>query len=282
MTRTEVSIKLEGLDSVTSTYGLWKDFSSQGEIVFIEIYERDGKRDGNGKISFSPPPKQDFWSVRGQYVLSREDGTHYQIRVRLEEHRRMNMVPSPVRRGVSYQATLKLIPWALDFGFMEEEAVMRSLRKVRPALDHHKDISFVVNLKKQQIDIRFQYTFIDPRQGERAYDSDLSVGRYDRINSYMIKIPFAQLRTIKKLDYQDANKFRLLISVECPPQFHRKRQEDGAGHVPGEMRWSEWDTWYRQTDILYNPHRLPTEKVTLHKEQPEIDIGNDWDSLVVE
>jgi hypothetical protein len=37
--------------------------------------------------------------------------------------------------------------------------------------------------------------------------------------------------------------------------------------------WSDFDTWYRQTDIVYDPYRLQTAKVTLHKERPVIDIG---------
>ena len=40
-----------------------------------------------------------------------------------------------------------------------------------------------------------------------------------------------------------------------------------------EPTWSEFDTWYRQTDIVYDPRRLENAVVSLKKELPVIDIG---------
>jgi RNA-dependent RNA polymerase len=67
--------------------------------------------------------------------------------------------------------------------------------------------------------------------------------------------------------------FALVISLDSPPQYCRKREDETAGHAKGNLIWSEFDTWYRQTDLVYDPYRLQTAKVTLHKERPVIDIG---------
>ena len=271
-----VTIKLEGLDPTATTFSLWKGFHSQGDISFIEIYERDGNRDGYGKIRFSPPPRQEFWSRR-LYTLTRDDGTQYCIRVRLEDARPPRGVQSPIKKHVFYKPLLKIKPWALDFGFMEEDGVMASLRKVPPKGNPHSsdDILFMVDLQKLRIVAKFKYEFKDPRHGGRRTDSRDQIGKHDRVNSYQMQIPFGQIKMIKKLDYQNKNFFRLLISLESPPQFYRKMQGADAGHAPESLMWTEWDTWYRQTDIVYNPFLLPTAKIALHKEQPEIDIGND-------
>ena len=46
-----------------------------------------------------------------------------------------------------------------------------------------------------------------------------------------------------------------------------------ASHMAGNLTWSEFDTWYRQTDIVYDPRRLENAVVSLKKELPVIDIG---------
>ena len=73
----ELTVRLNGIHQQDTTYSLWKNFAVEGEITFIELFEgRDGKREGRGKIRFSPPPKRDFWSVNGgRYSIKMEDGT---------------------------------------------------------------------------------------------------------------------------------------------------------------------------------------------------------------
>lgn len=151
-----------------------------------------------------------------------------------------------------------------------------SMRKVTPLPNQSNDMSFVVDLPKLRIVAKFKYMFIDPRhrQAVNGLVSECNIGKHDRVNSYMVQIPFGQLKTIKKLDYRNEAFFRLQITVDSPPQFFRKRLGPDAGHALDALVWTEFDTWYRQTDIVYDPFRLPTAKVALHKEQPEIDIGD--------
>ena len=71
----------------------------------------------------------------------------------------------------------------------------------------------------------------------------------------------------------DDGSMSLLITLDSPPQYYRKREDPAAGHAPDNSTWSEFDTWYRQTDIVYDPFSLATAKVALHKDVPVIDIG---------
>jgi len=146
------------------------------------------------------------------------------------------------------------------------------LNSVYPIED---ELAFVVDLLRNRIVANFEVQFRDPRlSGASDYVSPSKKGSYNRINKYMFQIPFGQLKRIQRMDL-NPQVFALVITLDSPPQYYRKRQDDTAGHAEGNLLWSEFDTWYRQTDIVYDPYRLQTAKVTLHKERPVIDIGMD-------
>ncbi|RAL67814.1 hypothetical protein DID88_008541 [Monilinia fructigena] len=62
------------------------------------------------------------------------------------------------------------------------------------------------------------------------------------------------------------------MQLDSPPQFYRWR-DDRDVTLPGALSWTEWDSWFRQTDIVYDPFMLVDAPIALHKERPVIDIG---------
>jgi RNA-dependent RNA polymerase len=88
-----------------------------------------------------------------------------------------------------------------------------------------------------------------------------------------LQIPFSQLKIIHQVDTND-KVFALVISLESPPEFFRKKEDDRATHSSESPMWTEFDCWFRQTDIVYDPSRLRSAPVALPKETPVIDIGN--------
>lgn len=273
----EVTVRVERLDAATTTFDLWKQFSQEGEVVFIELYETThGTRNGSGKVRFSPPPKEEFWAENeGRYRLSRKDNTQYLALTKLETPKQEALIQSPVRKHKFYPPRMKLVPYRLDFGIMEKEQTFTSLRKA--ITKQSSDLSFTIDLKRKSIVVKFAHSFVDPRsQGVNDFRSYNEIGKLDRDNHYMFHIPFGQLHTIKHLDYDKfgiQDFFGLVIKLENPPSFYRKQLGMNAGHTDESLSWSEFDTWYRQTDIDYDPYRLQKAKVSLHKIQPEIDIG---------
>jgi RNA-dependent RNA polymerase len=158
---------------------------------------------------------------------------------------------------------------------MEEEHTFISLQRV--ITKRSADLSFTIDLRRKRIVVNFAHSFVDPRsQGVSDFISSNEIGKLDRDEHYMFHIPFGQLHTIKHLDYDGfgiQDFFGLAITLDTPPSFFRKQLGDNAGHSDGSLSWTEFDTWYRQTDIDYDPYRLQHAKVSLHKAQPEIDIG---------
>lgn len=261
----DLSVRLFDVPTWVTTYDLWRIFSKQGEVSFIEIF--DGQRRGSAKIRFSPPPNSPFWSY-GTYVISSEDAppTRNAIaRIFLEDHQKREgplKIQSPIKKWKFYQARMKLKASAIHFGLMIDPNSMMPLYSIMPGPNTQYDTSLFVDLVRNRIVANFTAEFHDSQ-----HPTD-----FDRANKYMFNLPFSQLTTIRRIELS-TQAFALIISVDSPPQYFRKRQNPTTGHSDEILLWNEWDTWYRQTDIVYDPYRLQREIITLHKDQPVIDIG---------
>jgi RNA-dependent RNA polymerase len=275
--RSELSIIVKGLQPTATTLSLALAFDREGTVVYVGIDEDRGIRNGSAKIRFSPPPKTDFWARdHGRYLLTDDKGSGYFVQIRAERMTSHDQqFQSPVRKHIFYPALIKLAPEQLVFGIMEDERTIMACQRIQGS---RKDrISFEVDLRRRRLKVLFNVSFIDPRlQGVEDFQTDVQLGQNDRVNTYMFQIPFENLKSIKYLDYEQRgiqDFFGLVICLDSPPPYYRKQIGAQAGHVPGNLVWSEFDTWYRQTDIDYDPYRLNTVKVSLHKEHPEIDTG---------
>jgi RNA-dependent RNA polymerase len=275
----ELTIKLRGLQDTTTTYDIWRSFQERGNIKLIELYEdRGGKRDTTGKIIFSPVPRQPFWTQLGSYGLYmiKPDrfGNGYNCRIDPEVNRKYEdfLIRSPIRPHISYYPTMKMIPTALHFGLMVDPQSMMHMQTIKAIPGD--EFSFVVDLRRHRIVVTFMVEFVDPRsRGDISYVSDSEISKFDRKNKYMFEIPFAQLKTIRRFDLSE-HMSSLIISLESPPAFYRRREALADCHSKENLLWTEFDAWYRQTDIFYDPYILQTATVTtLHKDKPVIDIG---------
>jgi RNA-dependent RNA polymerase len=268
----ELTVKIFNLPPSTTTWNLWKRFETQGTIVFIELFEtRQGTREGTAKIRFSPPPHRDFWGS-GSITMQTPDGQgEIRIRIDLEPKKRSFELRSPIRNNVWYPETMSSYPSAITFGFMYEETVMMNMRHV---LDEWRNIKFNVDLLRSRLVVNFQTTLMGPLANPlQAAEAEPRAESLDRTKKYMFSIPFGQLQKIYRVEL-DETRWGLLLSLDCPPQFFQKRGDARASHSSEALTWSDIDTWYRLTDIVYNPNVLENTAVALKKELPFIDIGN--------
>ncbi|PQE27777.1 hypothetical protein CJF31_00010029 [Rutstroemia sp. NJR-2017a BVV2] len=266
----ELTLLISNLDPSTTTYDLYRNFHVHGTVVFIEIFEgRDGKR-GGGKVRFSPPPAP-FWN--NSFPITAEDGsTTCNVFLSVDKRRNSDgKFQSPIKPNVFYDTKMKLNASSLQFGVMvypDTYMPMYSLTAI-----NMEDISFTMNLPKGKIEAHFTVRFTDPRiQGDTGYQSSTEIGKYNRTNLYMFSIPFGQLKVIEQVKDENDD-LVLLISLDSPPRFFRKRDDQKASHQVGGLVWNEQDTWYRQTDMVYDPYPLEKVPISLCKEQPVIDIG---------
>ncbi|KAM3064956.1 hypothetical protein ACMFMG_011216 [Clarireedia jacksonii] len=267
----ELSLTISNLDPSTTTYDLYRNFQEYGTVVFIEIFEdRDGKR-GRGKVRFSPPPSP-FWTDTSFPITAEDGSTTCKVFLSVDNKRiRDGKFQSPIRRGVFYDEKMKLSASSLQFGVMvspDTYMPMHSLRAKRM-----EDLTLTVNLLKSKLEAHFMVPFTDPRmQGDNEYQSSTKIGQHNRENKYMFAIPLGQVKAIEQVK-DESDDLILLISLDSPPQFFRKRDDPKATHQAGALLWNEYDTWFRQTDIVYDPYRLESVPISLPKEKPVIDIG---------
>lgn len=107
----------------------------------------------------------------------------------------------------------------------------------------------------------------------------------DRHLKCRVRLPFALLSTIYKVACDERGQTALVIPFDSPPQFFIQRVEGelmstGSTHTSfsqNEKVWTEWQTWFRETDVIAEGDRKSVHKLPLmnNKEAAIIDIGKD-------
>ncbi|KZF20474.1 RdRP-domain-containing protein [Xylona heveae TC161] len=294
---TELGVKVSGLPSSITTLELYRMLIDEGPIETIEIFESTrGTRDGVARVRFSPPPRRSFW-LEQSYAVETAASKQRPIAVELEPKRRTFLHPSPLNPSIKYPERTTLLAEALDFGFLYDESTMMAMRNIYGT--SQSDICFTLNLIRREIDIRFNLHIQDPRRQIglapklAGTKPAATVGSLDRIETYRFRIPFAQCQRIFEMDIGDDKKV-LIVPIDTPPNFFRRVKRIEATHDERATFWNEWETWRRQTDVLYAPNQLRHVPLTLKKGAPIIDIGrwttyrfvfskanNDWNKYAV-
>ncbi|KAI9808580.1 MAG: hypothetical protein M1825_003729 [Sarcosagium campestre] len=276
----EVSIKVRGLPFDITTLELWTLFSQEGNVHTIELFEnRLGKKDGTARVRFRPPPVKSFWQSGTFPFKFSASSNVINLSLALEENKRPYMIPSPVDETIQYPCRTMILADAIDFGFLYDQSTMMTMHTTRGTT--RTPIVFELDLQRKHIDVAFVLHITDPRSedGDGAgvtsgqTNVDAQIGAMDRHEKYMFRIPFEQMQLIREAD-TDNDRRTLVVSLETPPNFYRKAvgKQLEESHI-SETFWAEWNTWFRQTDIVYDQRDLRDASLTLKKTKPVIDIG---------
>ncbi|KAH8802793.1 RNA dependent RNA polymerase-domain-containing protein [Xylogone sp. PMI_703] len=268
----ELAVKVRGLHPSTGTWELWRTFEREGNIVFIELFQnRFGNRDGNAVIRFQPPPARAFW-VGGYYTIESLDGLNwYQVRVDPDPVSHSSKVQSPTRKHIFYDRRMTLFPNSLSFGVLLHPTSVMPMRTVEA--DGTRDIFFTIDLEKKKLVVNFKImTRVTTNSSDTLAKEHGSSGADLERRRYFFEVPLTQIKTIYRVDL-DSKKFYLLISVESPPMYFRKSNDDQSSHQPDSAIWTEFESWYRSTAITLNPQKLQDMPLSLHNEEAVIDIG---------
>ncbi len=157
---------------------------------------------------------------------------------------------------------------SLDFGMMLDPSTMAIMCRVLPTDAH--DIQFRLSMLHREITVEFLLDIRDQRIG-RGNSKPSHYGKDDRQEIMRFRIPLAQLDAIQRVDTSE-DKIILLISLDTPPKFFKKL-DAGQTHDDNAKYWSENDTWYRQTDVVYAHGLLQKTPLTLKKTRPVLDLG---------
>lgn len=270
----ELTVKVSNLPSDVTTWHLWKEFAKQGNVVYIEIFEsRQEYPERAAKIRFSPVPHHDFWSSGPVLIKTMDGHGEFNTNVTADYRKRPSwQIQSPIRKMIWYPKIMSLSLSGIGFGLMYDEATMMNMRQTQ-CIDR-KELTFNVDFARRRITAKFQLDFAGLETDMQPPKPIANIsGIRDQVQSYMFQIPFSQLEKIYRVEVTETCS-ALIVTINSPPQFYRKRPPGPASHVENALVWSEFDTYLRQTDIVFDREHLKTSSIALNKEMATIDIGN--------
>ncbi|KFY36742.1 hypothetical protein V495_07655 [Pseudogymnoascus sp. VKM F-4514 (FW-929)] len=261
-TWTELTVRVYQLPPSVTTWDLFRCFEKEGSIVFIELHENSrGVRQDSARIRFSPPPNTDFWSQEKITIrVESLERSEHVVKVLPEPKKRSFEIQSPIRKMKYYPEMTTLSPRELSFGIMFSETTMMKKRT---------EVAVTRNLMKLKIDLmrrRIVAVFDVDYEGEKTTNPGLKWIRH------MFQVPFGQLRVMHRVKL-DNDSWGLLLTLDSPPQFYLKDTNIERTHIKQSLTWSEFDSWFRVTDIVADSGAVRRAVVGLNKAAPMIDIG---------
>ncbi|KAL4991514.1 RNA dependent RNA polymerase-domain-containing protein [Aspergillus falconensis] len=255
-----VAVYLTNVTAEVSTLDLWRAFKDEGSIRSIDIFEDShGNRTTKAKIRFRPPPDTNFWKTVSRRITLRS-GASISISMSLDNKPLDWEIPSPVRKGVTLPAEFKVSISSMDIGVLVDESTMMPMRTVGSLTAG--SASLVLDLRYKNLLVYFELRI-------------LSIARPQ---NYRLKIPFSQLDRFFQTKNPSTNDISHFIFLGSPPEYHRRIQNTENSFGNKETSWREWDTWYRQANIVHNPTELAHLPVGLRRLNPIIDIGR-WNAF---
>ncbi|KAI0384362.1 RdRP-domain-containing protein [Hypomontagnella monticulosa] len=259
-----ISLRVRGLPLNTTTSDLWSAFEHGGDIILIELFEKkDGTREGNARITFSPPPTKQFWEDRMELDIQ---GQIAKVLVDLMKERRER--PVVADGGRSYPASLSVGMLALQFGVLLSETQLMPLRTVQKTVD--RGFSLIANLRDKRLEVMFDCGITDPRHEDSSIRHPSEIGQMEHILECKTHIPFTHLKKIVFIDSDDT--WALLVSLPSPPIFFHKG-DYSQSFESSKGTWHARDAWNRITDVAYDTSWFKDEIVALPKTGRFIDIG---------
>ena len=180
----------------------------------------------------------------------------------------MPLHPSPARGKVTYPEIMTLKADVLDFGLMINEKTVLGMKQVNASAK--AAITFQQNLFYRELHIGFRLPVRDSRSSKPGVAIS-NLGKLNRDEDFKIKVPFRDLTEIREIPI-GPECFALLITLESPPRFF-KRVDDPRTYDNQSRVWKDRDSWYRQTDVVYNPSTLKRRPLTLQKVDTVLDLG---------
>lgn len=156
----------------------------------------------------------------------------------------------------------------MDFGLMDDEKTLLGMKKV--TADTKRAITFQLNLFYRELHIAFKLPILDWRSRELS-DTLPELGKLDREEDFKFKIQFRDLNEIREVPLGPGC-FAVFITLEVPPKVF-KRVDDLATHENQSRVWNDKESWFRQTDVVYNPSSLKRLPLSLQKTRAVLDLG---------
>ncbi|KPM40471.1 RNA-dependent RNA polymerase 1 [Neonectria ditissima] len=265
----EFTVYLDNLPTNVTTVNLWDWFSNEGDIVYMDIFERGSQGSMSGKIRFEPPPKRDFWST-GKYSVTHPDGHKYpnglSIHVKASGEVPDGWVRSPVCPDRHHPIKITLHPLALQFGSLVGLKKMKVMKSFCvPVAD--ESLKVELNLKMKFLTAFFQ-TEVVTQHG------------HSKVREHKLVIDFSRMKEVHQTACEDDN-IAIVVPLKFAPRYYWKQDDMTSVFSDAAKSWGASEAWCRATDILKDVESRMEHPVALHTEYNDpgfIDLGR-WTTI---
>jgi RNA-dependent RNA polymerase len=123
------------------------------------------------------------------------------------------------------------------------------------------NIEVILELERREIVVKFPFV-MPSKSHQNPFE----------MKSFKFRIPLEKLKQIYIEKSSMAHR-TLIIPLGFPPEFFLQTTDIEATHVAGERIWNEWQTWYRQTEIVEDRAVLEVAPIQQKRVRAIIDIG---------
>ncbi|KLU83276.1 RNA-dependent RNA polymerase 1 [Magnaporthiopsis poae ATCC 64411] len=264
-----MSISLIRLPLDITTWDIWRALQSRVNLIMIDIIER--RECCRARVKMEPPDLGNLpWADDGSLEIPYGKRRIFTTRVEIDPYGFYggDSIASPLNRAVPSE--VKLAPAVVRFGIMIAKTKMMIRAALRP-LPAGNPFKLVVDFKRRCIKLQFSV----------ALNETKGKATLRRIHEYKVEIRFSELSKLMRVD-QDTDTCNLVIPLECPPVFYREVDNKQDTHNEERKLWTEYDTWWRQCNIMDDPRLMKETPLSLNEEHRQvIDLGR-WTTYCIE
>ena len=126
----------------------------------------------------------------------------------------------------------------------------------------------MVNLQRKCLDISFPAVLTDNTTSSKIH------------RLFKIRLQFAQMKEVVKVELSHTGQIALVFALDAPPLIYRKAEKIEDTHENGTTFWTEWQAWFRQTEISDHLNTTRHAVTQLQTEDAIIDVGR-WLTYVL-
>ncbi|KAK3710235.1 hypothetical protein LTR37_010456 [Vermiconidia calcicola] len=256
MNDAEMKLSYRNFPPNASTLDIYQHLEQYGTLARIEIQVPRREDCTNGWVLFCPPPRNVEWIRNG--IGIKVGVTLYHVEFTRGERRPTYRLRSPIDYERTFAEETRVSASKLHFGVMDRPGDMLILHST--ATSSKASLQVTLNLQRRRLDIDFPATVRSPAGAE-----------VQRL--YRMQLSFTQMKEVFKMKEMKTGETALIIPMDTPPEMFRKTENGAETHEHGATLWSDWQLWYRQTDIDRQPYRERKAVTQLQKETPLIDVG---------
>ncbi|ROT34698.1 RdRP-domain-containing protein [Sodiomyces alkalinus F11] len=275
-----VAVRLRYIPEGVTTRDIHAAFAQYGEIVYIEQFEdQRGVLNGEGRISFEPPPMTPFWRLN-TYTISYDSDGSRTCKIRLElgpPPKFTGKTRSKINPRVFYPHKMTFNARSLDFGVTStgSDIMIKASIRSSPSSTSIQRVRLETDFRRKTLTVYFPHAIsLNPQE------------RGERVRQYKAVIDASQIKqlavtTLRPSGTCSGNSVLLTIPLRHPPFYHLK-SNDVAPSLDADRRvWSSNDQWHRITHIMQDlllPQDYTVGLANAWSDPAFIDIGR-WTTL---